>query len=237
MTKLNNITTIIFDFGGTIDTDGIHWSEMFWEIYHKFNIPITKQQYEEAYRNGEPKVEKEISKNDTFNKTLNTQIYYQFNYLFQNNILNDNQYYKYIELITTDCYNYVKYNIAKSTNILKLLANKYSLGLVSNFYGNIAAVLKEFYIDKYFSSVVDSSEVGITKPNPEIFSIAINELDAGPADCVVIGDSYPRDIQPAKLLGCKTIWLDGKSWSRPTDITDADFTINSLIEIKELLNN
>ena len=237
MKNIKNIKALIFDFGGTIDTDGIHWSEKFWEYYQKFNIPISKEQYEKAYRTGEPKVEKVIQKEDTFTKTLNTQVYFQFDYLFKNSILIKNKYENYIEIITNNCYNFVKEKITDFRKPLKYFSDKYSLALVSNFYGNITTVLSEFKIDKYFSSVIDSSEVGISKPDPEIFRIAINKLNTEPENCVVIGDSYFRDIQPAKSLGCKTIWLDGKSWSRPTDTKDADYIINSVTEIQKLLNN
>ncbi len=237
MNEINNIKAAIFDFGGTLDTDGIHWSERFWECYQKFNIPINKEQYEKAYRNAEPNVEQIISKNDSFKKTLNTQIYFQFKFLFDNKLLEKKQYEKFITEITNDCYNYVDGKISNLKNLLKYLSGNYSLALVSNFYGNINAVLKEFGINKYFDSVIDSSVVGINKPNPEIFRFAINELNVEPENCVIIGDSYSRDIQPAKLLGCSTIWLDGKSWSRPTDTKDADFIINSVMEIEELLSN
>ncbi len=236
MKKLANIKAILFDFGGTIDTDGIHWSEMFWECYQKHNIPITKIQYEEAYRNGEPNVDNAICKNDTFKKTLNTQIYFQFEYLFENNFLNRNKDSNYIDIITDECYKYAETKISEFRNDLEIFSNQFSMALVSNFYGNIAAVLKEFNIDIFFGSIVDSSKIGICKPDPEIFNYAIKKLNMKPANCVVIGDSYSRDIEPAKKLGCSTIWLDGKSWSRPSDTSCADFSINSVTEIKRLLS-
>ncbi len=237
MKKLENIKSLIFDFGGTIDTDGIHWSEKFWECYQKFNIPINKKQYEEAYRKGEPNVEQALSVNDIFKKTLDTQIYFQFKFLFDNKLLDKKEYQNLIPKITDNCYNYVKEKTFNVKSLLKQLSDNYSMALVSNFYGNINAVLSEFEINNFFDSVIDSSEVEISKPNPKIFLLALNELKTAPESSVVIGDSYLRDIQPAKLLGCTTIWLDGKSWSRPTNTKSADYIINSIYDIKKLLLN
>lgn len=236
MKTLNNIKTVIFDFGGTLDTDGIHWSEMFWDSYQKFNIPIDKNTYSKAYRNAEPKVEKYVNESTNFNDTLHTQVLFQFQYLVANNLLPKAQWENEIEQIVNYCYNYTLSKIEISKTLLTSLINKYSLGLVSNFYGNVAAVLEELGINNLFKTIVDSSVVGISKPDPKIFSIAVENLNSDFSKTVIIGDSYSRDIEPAKKLGCYTIWLDGKSWSRTTDTSCADFTINSIVQIKELLN-
>ncbi|MBI3765652.1 MAG: hypothetical protein HY277_04010, partial [Ignavibacteriales bacterium] len=34
---------VLFDFGGTIDTDGVHWSEKFWEYYQQFGVGVEKK--------------------------------------------------------------------------------------------------------------------------------------------------------------------------------------------------
>ena len=46
---MNTIKGIIFDYGGTIDTNGIHWGEFIWEQYQKVGIDITRDIYREAY--------------------------------------------------------------------------------------------------------------------------------------------------------------------------------------------
>ena len=47
------IKGIIFDYGGTIDTNGIHWGEFIWEQYKEAGIGIARNTYREAYVHGE----------------------------------------------------------------------------------------------------------------------------------------------------------------------------------------
>ena len=40
---------MLFDFGGTIDSDGVHWSEKYWELYVRHKIDVPKQAYEKSF--------------------------------------------------------------------------------------------------------------------------------------------------------------------------------------------
>ena len=50
---MSSIKGIIFDYGGTIDTDGIHWGELIWEEYQAAGIGVDKSTYRDAYVHGE----------------------------------------------------------------------------------------------------------------------------------------------------------------------------------------
>jgi putative hydrolase of the HAD superfamily len=119
-----------------------------------------------------------------------------------------------------------------SRELLKTLSEQYTLGIISNFYGNLKQVCKEFGLDNYLTFFIDSEVVGIRKPDTRIYELAINSMLTNPEDVVMIGDSYERDIIPAKSIGCKTIWLKGRSWCEPKeDNSKADYIINSIREI------
>ena len=45
MKQFNNIKGIIFDYGGTIDTNGKHWAEVLWSRYKELNIPVSKEDF------------------------------------------------------------------------------------------------------------------------------------------------------------------------------------------------
>ena len=47
------IKGILFDFGGTLDTDGNHWGEVLWDVYQHFDLPVVKADFREAYKTGE----------------------------------------------------------------------------------------------------------------------------------------------------------------------------------------
>ncbi len=56
--------------------------------------------------------------------------------------------------------------------------------------------------------------MGVKKPDPEIFAMAIRRLGLAPADVAVVGDSIDKDIEPALSLGCRAYWIVGRQWFR-----------------------
>lgn len=224
------MTGILFDFGGTIDTNGVHWSEKFWEYYQRHNVAIGKSDYERAFVAAESELaDIPVLKQATFYETLRKQLKLQFKFLKLD------AKHESVQLILDECYQDVDTTIRQAKGLIEKLAQKYRLGIVSNFYGNLEAVCQEFDIYRYFTAFVDSVVVGLRKPDPEIWSLALRKLDVKPEHSWVVGDSYDRDIVPAKLLGCQTILLKGKSWKSPAATDAADYTVNKFEEIRNIL--
>lgn len=67
--------------------------------------------------------------------------------------------------------------------------------------------MDEFGISNYFDMIIASDEVGVTKPNLEIFERVIKLVNLNPEDCVMVGDRLDNDIFPANKIGMKTIWI------------------------------
>ena len=221
---------ILFDFGGTIDTDGVHWSEKYWDVYQQFGVGVSKKAYEAAFVESEAML---LQYTDlpraTFQKTIHKQLIFQFGILK----LDDDA--AVVKEMADACYEDVRKTIAKASVDLTALQERYRLGVVSNFYGNLEVVCKEFGLDKFFNVMIDSAVVGVRKPDPEIFAKALRKMDILAREACVVGDSYERDVVPGKSLGCKTIWLKGKSWMIPSSTAAADHTIDKFEEIKKLL--
>ncbi|MDR1632712.1 MAG: HAD family hydrolase [Dysgonamonadaceae bacterium] len=141
---------------------------------------------------------------------------------------------EYSFAISNQCYNFVLAVLNNARPVLEKLVVQYPLALVSNFYGNIETVLKDFGIRSYFGEVIESSVVGIRKPDPAIFALGVKRLGLKPEEVAVIGDSYKKDIFPAEQIGCRTIWLKGAGWDGDEQGT-ADFIITDFRELKTLL--
>ncbi len=108
--------------------------------------------------------------------------------------------------------------------------------LVSNFYGNINTVLRDAGLDGYFRKVIESAAVGVRKPNPAIFALGVCALDVPSSKVLVVGDSYTKDIVPAKALGCHAVWIKGRQWETMTcDENICDAVITRLADIKCVL--
>jgi FMN phosphatase YigB (HAD superfamily) len=231
------IRSILFDFGGTLDTDGIHWSEKFWDIYQRIGIPIEKPDFERAYLDAESKISHGvITKNCSLKDTFSAQIHFQIASLVKNDPQKKEVgLERFNDLIVRECLSDVGRTMLVTKGILKALKNNYSLGLVSNFYGNLETICRELDIASLFDTLIDSSIEKISKPDPAIFNIALSRLGAKAGECLMVGDSYDRDIVPSKSIGFVTAWLHGRSWKEPDQTDMADYRINSIIQLPPLL--
>lgn len=231
-----NKKIILFDFGGTLDTNGIHWSEYFRDLYKKFGIKVDYEDYRKAFIEADNMLSSTVHKDMTYKETLKEQLRLQFEYLNKNSISNILLTPILIERMIDNCYACVNGTISFTREILNSFKGEFKLGLVSNFYGNLTVVLTEFDLCNLFDVVIDSTIVGITKPDERIFKTAITKIEGTPETTLMVGDSYGQDIIPAKNLGFTTIWLDGRSWTKPEDTSKADFIIHSIKELPVLVS-
>ena len=210
---MSTIKGIIFDYGGTIDTNGIHWGEVIAEQYRLAGIEIEHELYRNAYVHGERSLAKApvITPLDTFSTLLKKKIAIQFEYL-KKETQSEQFTNEFAEKIAEGCYEKVKETLETSRGIIASFAKGYPMVLVTNFYGNMPVVLNEFGLECFFRSIVESSVVGIRKPDPALFALGVNALQIPAEEIVVIGDSYRKDIYPALTLGCKAVWLKNICW-------------------------
>lgn len=84
----------------------------------------------------------------------------------------------------------------------------YRLGVVSNADGRIAWLLERLGIAEFFEVVVDSGRVGVEKPDPRIFEVALDALGLPPEACLYAGDLYPVDVVGARRAGLRALLVD-----------------------------
>lgn len=231
------IKGIIFDYGGTIDTGGDHWSEVIWNAYEKAGIPVTKESFRDAYVYAERELAKTryILPHHNFHDLLLIKMKIELKYLANTGIIGTGDIEPYALETAELCYVSAKESVDSSKPVIEELSKHFPLVLVSNFYGNVEAVLSDFDIRKYFRHIVESAVVGIRKPDPEIFMLGVKELGLKPEETLVIGDSYKKDILPAESIGCKVMWIKGKGWSSADDAQQHPCIIKSLKEVSVLL--
>ncbi len=239
MNKLD-VKGVIFDFGGTLDTRGDHWSEVLWKGYEHFNVPVEKADFRKAYVHGERTLATTpiIMPDFHFVDVLKAKNRIQLDYLTDNGLLNLTEMGKvdlamrmaqYEDSLTNEV-------LEESRSVLEYLKGKYPMVLVSNFYGNIQTILADAGIDGYFKRVIESAVVGVRKPNPAIFALGVCALDLPASQVVVVGDTFDKDIAPAHSLGCHTVWIKGLQWEEKSyDETLPDGIISHISELKDYL--
>jgi putative hydrolase of the HAD superfamily len=88
----------------------------------------------------------------------------------------------------------------------------------------------------FLSLVVDSRRVGLFKPDVAIYLHASEKLGGDPATIMMVGDSFERDVVPAKKAGLKTAWLEGLSPRACPDPSLVDLHLRRLADLPGALS-
>ena len=110
----------------------------------------------------------------------------------------------------------------------KLKQYGYRLGIITNGQGsNQRAKIAALNIADYFDVIIVSEEVGVKKPAPAIFTMALSSLNISADQAMYIGDHPVNDYQGARNAGIKAVWFRGfMLW--PDDWSAAQSTIDHL---------
>ncbi|WP_286897120.1 MULTISPECIES: HAD family hydrolase [Sphingobacterium] len=222
-----NIKGIIFDYGGTLDTNGGHWGAVIWSGYEKYQVPVNLNAFQEAYTYAERQMALQpiIKPQFNFLEVLEAKLTVQFDYLIAAGYDLDRS---LAHRIAFDGYSLAKNTVEEVKPLLNSIHEKYPIVMVSNFYGNLKSVLDDFGILSYFQEVVESAVVGVRKPDPAIYALGVTKIGLPAQEVLVVGDSYSKDMVPAKAVGCQTLWLKGQTWGedklQDTGAADQQFT-------------
>ena len=93
-------------------------------------------------------------------------------------------------------------------DVLQELQPRFPLAVVSSFDGRLRVILEQLGISKYFRHVFVSSELGVDKPNPDIFRRALKFVRQSPSDVLHVGDDPERDWKAATEAGLFVFQLD-----------------------------
>lgn len=110
-----------------------------------------------------------------------------------------------------------------ATALLEALRGRARVGVVSN---NLTREqhdkLRFCGFDAHLDAVVISEEAGVSKPDPAIFSIALERIGAAAEETVMIGDAWRTDIAGARAAGIRAIWFNAQRRPRPEPWPDVD---------------
>jgi putative hydrolase of the HAD superfamily len=217
---------ILFDFGGTLDGPGLPWADRFAILYREAGIDVADRlRAATGYGTRQAYQMRQVA-GLNLRETVVFHVKYQFEYLTIDNP-------SAAEKIVSGFVMAATTALAESRAILERLARRFKLGVVSNFYGNLGRVLSDAGIDPLLSVIVDSTVVGISKPDCSIFTLAVATLGAHPADVLMVGDSLEQDIAPARAAGLRTAWLAAGRVS--PDPLPADLRLATLGELDDVL--
>jgi len=118
--------------------------------------------------------------------------------------------------------------------VLQDLYLKYKLAVVSNATSEFPRfVLKKTGLLKFFQVVVVSRDLGVRKPDPEIFRYTLEKLNVKPEEAIHVGDSMKHDVAGAKRAGIKAIWIKTEGEEAAEE---PDHVIQKITELPKIIN-
>lgn len=231
--KLCNIKAIFFDADDTIvdhkecEKEALEY--LFDNIQKEYKVqyqdifrPLDRNLWNSVENNSNlvPKEDIPEYRFKEFFKEINLEYtdYKKANKLFQKGFAN-------AVALTKNAYDIIEY----------LYEKKYKICVVTNGLVKLQIPrIKNSQISKYISEIIVSEEVGVNKPNPQIFNVLLNKLSLKPSQVIMIGDSLEKDIKGAENANIKTIWYNPNKKVNRTQIIP-NYQITNLLELKEIL--
>jgi HAD superfamily hydrolase (TIGR01509 family) len=219
------IEAVLFDFGGTLDADGVAWKERFYAHYRAEGLDMTPEAFAPVfYAADDPLVGSLPIETDLPGtvRELTTSLDAELARTGARTAkkgTNGGRGPRVASHFLTEAAT----AIARNRPVLEALRARYRLGVVSNFYGNLEAVCHGAGIAPLFAIIVDSHRVGAEKPDPAIFRAALEPLRATPETTLLVGDSLRRDREGARRIGMGFIWV------APRDAQAAEVQVSGML--------
>ncbi|MEA3003454.1 MAG: putative hydrolase of the superfamily [Sphingomonadales bacterium] len=197
------MSCLLFDYGGTLDSDGIAWKERFHALYRAEGLDIPAPAFDRLFYDADDALVGQLDVEADLEETVR-QLVANLERGAAPRLGEDSDRGR---RVTSAFLETTRATLRRNIPVLAALRPRYRLGIVSNFYGNLAAVCRGLGLDALFDAVVDSERIGVGKPDPAIFRAAMEPLGARPETTIMIGDSLHRDREGARRSGLGFIWI------------------------------
>jgi FMN phosphatase YigB (HAD superfamily) len=194
------IAALLFDFGGTLDSDGIPWKERFSRALAAEGTVVSSEHFDRAFYRADDALVGRVPAGLGLAETASRLAH---GLVLELGLDAPGLADRIAGRFETDS----RAHLRRSAAILADLARTRRIAIVSNFYGNLEAVCADGGLLPHVAAAVDSSVVGFTKPDIRIFEAALGRLGV-PADrAIFIGDSPGRDMAGAREAGLRHLLL------------------------------
>jgi FMN phosphatase YigB (HAD superfamily) len=190
---------VLFDFGGTLDADGVHWSPRFHAAYRTAGGTLPFTDFDPIFQSSDEAMARLPDVRSLgFRAAIEAQTR-----LLVTRLPDRVDAGRLAERLHREAIAVV----ARNVPVLERLARHYRLGIVSNFTGNLQPCLDELGLARFFVTVSDSAVVGWNKPDARIFTHTLAAMEVSPRGAWMVGDNFEADIRGAAQLGMRTCWL------------------------------
>ena len=199
------IEALLFDFGGTLDADGVAWKERFYAHYRAEGLDMTPEAFEAVFFAADDPLVGDLPIDTDLSGTVHELTMSLEVELARAGVgIADGA---RARRVASHFLAEASAAFARNRPVLEALRRRYRLGMVSNFYGNLEAVCHGTGLAPLFSAIVDSHRIGAKKPDAAIFRAALEPLHATPEATLLVGDSLHRDREGARRIGMGFVWV------------------------------
>jgi len=222
---------LLFDFGGTLDADGLPWARRFHSAYTEAGGQLDFPAFEPVYKASDEVLARlpDIRRLG-FRACIVAQVRCLLPLLPDGSRLAARA-----ELLVGAVHQPAVRIVARNRPILEQLQQEYRLGIISNFTGNLRPCLDELGLSPLFAVASDSTVLGVEKPDPRIFHQTLDAIGASPEEAWMVGDNFEADIRPALRLGLHACWMAPPE-RRPAPDAPAHARVGSLPEFVQVLS-
>jgi HAD superfamily hydrolase (TIGR01549 family) len=200
------IGTLLFDFGGTLDADGVAWKERFYAHYRAEGLDMTEETFAPIFYAADDAIAGSLPADAALGETAR-RLSAGIEARLSGRGAADRSGGARSRRVARRFLAAASAAFARNRGVLQALKERYRLGLVANFYGNLEAVCRDAQLASLFGVIVDSRQIGAAKPDRAIFRAALEPLRATPETALMIGDSLHRDLEGARRMGMGFIWI------------------------------
>lgn len=105
------------------------------------------------------------------------------------------------------------------------------VGVVSDWNSNLRDIFRQLEVDGEIDFVLASAGVGLAKPDPAFYRLALERAGVQAAEAIMVGDSYRADVEGARAAGMDAVLLDREGEAGPADVP----VIRTLIELPAIV--
>ena len=228
------IRAILFDLGGTLDGDGLHWLDRFDALYAQIGVRLTRDELRRAFDEAERRA---ASSQAMMTAHLDSMVAQHVRWQLE--VLQDRAAVETRAELSDDLEKRLVSRFVSGVQeaahrlvaVVANLSTRFQLGVVSNGCGNVDVLCADLGYGPYLSMVIDSRRVGLYKPDPAIFIHAAARLAMPPSNVLMVGDSFDRDIRPSRSVGMATAWLEGAAGRACPDPGLVDCRLRTLADL------
>lgn len=247
---MRDIRALIFDFGGTLDGNGIHWLERTYLFIRKHCPEITREAFDVAdkatitefflgdsshewsYQDGSMLPVGAVASEHAARCNLRETADAIASGIYRRLGLNEQMKDEYVDWFCAEAAE----SLAENRRWLKTLHGTYQLAVISNNFGNTQGWCDDYGLSPLFEAIIDSTVLGIAKPDVRIFEAALSKLNVAPNQAIYVGDSYAADMVGGKNAGMWTAWLIGDENKTCPDPSMVDVKLSHLHELTDFLD-